>query len=125
MSEMKYTDKHEWVRPEGNAATVGVSNYAQEQLGDVVYVELPAVGKSVKKGDELAVVESVKAASEIYAPAGGEIIAVNEALNDDPSLVNSAATEGGWFVKLKLSDPAELDGLMTEDAYKAYLEVLD
>jgi glycine cleavage system H protein len=118
---LRYTKEHEWVRVEGDVATMGISDYAQDQLGDVVYVELPEVGRQVEQFKELAVVESVKAASEIYAPVGGEVIEVNAALADDPSLVNSGAQGEGWFCKLRVKDAAELDKLMDEEAYKAYL----
>ena len=119
---LRYTKEHEWVRVEGDTATVGVSEHAQEQLGDVVYVELPEVGKRVKRGEQLAVVESVKAASDVYAPVGGEVVAVNDALNDDPSLVNSGAEGEGWFCRLRPDDPGEAGRLMDADGYKAYLE---
>ncbi len=125
MSETRYTKDHEWLRIEGDVVTVGVTDHAQEQLGDVVYVELPEVGKSFKKGDEAAVVESVKAASEVYAPVSGEIAEANEALADAPETVNSDPMGEGWFFKLKLADRSELDGLMDEAAYKAYVEELD
>ena len=121
---VKFTESHEWVRVEGETATVGITAYAQEQLGDVVFVELPETGKAVKKGGEIAVVESVKAASEVYAPIGGTITETNGALEDDPSLVNSAAETDGWFVKLTLSDAGELGALMDEDGYKTFLEDL-
>ena len=125
MADTKYTKDHEWVRVDGNTATVGITDYAQEQLGDVVYVELPDVGKSVGAGDEAAVVESVKAASEVYAPVSGEVVEVNEALADAPNGVNDDATGAGWFVKLRLSDASELEKLMSEDEYKSYLAELD
>ncbi len=125
MSDLRFSEQHEWIRTEGDSGTIGISDYAQQQLGDVVYVELPDVGKTVNKGDELAVVESVKAASEIYALVTGEITAVNDALNDEPSLVNSAAMDGGWFLKIKLSDASQLDALMDENAYKEYVAGLD
>jgi len=125
MSGIKYTEDHEWVRVDGDTATCGISDYAQEQLGDIVYVELPEVGKALAARDEIAVVESVKAASEVYAPASGTVAEVNEALADDPTLVNQDATGGGWFLKLKLDDPAELDALMDEAAYKSFVEGLD
>ena len=121
MSGLKYSKDHEWVRVEGDVGTVGISNYAQEQLGDVVYVELPEVGRSVAQNDEAAVVESVKAASEVYAPVSGEVVEVNQALEDDPALVNGDPTGKGWFLKLRLSAPAELDGLMDEAAYADYI----
>ncbi len=124
MSDMKYTKEHEWIRVEGDTATCGISNYAQEQLGDVVYVEVPGVGMSVDQADEIATIESVKAASEIYAPIGGEVVAANEALADDPSLVNSDPTGDGWFFKLKAADPSELEELMDKAAYDAYVEEL-
>lgn len=122
MAETRYTKEHEWVRIDGDTAVVGITDYAQQQLGDVVYVELPAVGKSLKKGDEAAVVESVKAASEIYAPLSGTVAAVNEALTGNPALVNRAATGDGWFLKLKVADKGELASLMDEAAYKKHLE---
>lgn len=124
MSGLAYTRDHEWIRLEGDVGTVGISDYAQEQLGDVVYVELPEVGKALARGEEAAVVESVKAASEVYAPVSGEVVEVNRALEDAPALVNSAPTEAGWFLKLRLSAPAELDGLMDEAAYGAYVASL-
>ena len=124
MSDLRYTDDHEWIRLEGEVATVGVSNYAQEQLGDVVYVDLPDVGKSISKGSEAAVVESVKAASEVYAPVSGEIVEVNETLGDDPAQINRDAEGNGWFVKIRVSDPGELDGLMNADEYAAFVESL-
>ena len=114
MSGLKYSKDHEWVRVEGDIATVGISNYAQEQLGDVVYVELPELGRTVGQSQEAAVVESVKAASEVYAPVSGEVIEVNQALEDDPALVNGDPTGEGWFLKLRMSAPGELDGLMDE-----------
>jgi len=122
---MHYTKEHEWILVEGDAGTIGISDYAQEQLGDIVFVELPEVGKVVAQGDEAAVIESVKAASELYAPVAGEVIEVNAALSDDPSLVNSDATGEGWFVKIKLSDTSQLDGLMDEAAYKSLVDSLD
>ena len=121
MSEMRYTKEHEWVRVEGDVAVVGISDHAQEQLGDVVYVELPEVGRVVKQFDEAAVVESVKAASEVYAPVSGEVVEVNDALADDPAAVNADPTGAGWFLKLKIGDAGELDGLMDEAAYNAYV----
>ena len=122
---IKFTQEHEWIRIDGNQATVGVSNYAQGQLGDVVFVELPPVGKVLKKGDEAAVVESVKAASEVYAPASGTVTEVNSALEDEPATVNGDAEGNGWFFKMDLSDAAELDALMDQAAYKDYLEGLE
>ncbi|RMD63342.1 MAG: glycine cleavage system protein GcvH [Alphaproteobacteria bacterium] len=120
MSERKYTKDHEWIVVDADVGTVGISNHAQEQLGDVVFVELPEVGRTVARGDEVATVESVKAASEIYAPVSGEIMAVNDALGDDPALVNGDPLGKGWFFKIKLSNPAELDELMDEATYEAY-----
>ena len=121
MSGLKYSKDHEWVRVEGDVGTVGISDYAQEKLGDVVYVELPEVGRTVAQNEEAAVVESVKAASEVYAPVSGEVVEVNQALEDDPSLVNGDATGEGWFLKLRLSAPGELDGLMDDAAYAEYV----
>ena len=124
MSSVKYTEDHEWVRVDGDIATVGITDYAQEQLGDVVFVELPDAGRTVEKGGDAAVVESVKAASEIYAPVAGEITEANQAVADDPALVNSAPTGDGWFFKLKIANAGDLDGLMDEAAYKSYVEGL-
>jgi len=117
-----YSEDHEWIAVDGDTGTVGITDYAQEQLGDVVFVELPEIGRTVIKGDDMAVVESVKAASEIYAPVGGEVVAVNEALEDNPAAVNEDAEGGGWFVRLKLSDAAELEDLMDAAAYAAFAE---
>jgi len=119
-----YTKDHEWVRVDGTTATVGITAYAAEQLGDVVFVELPAIGKQVTKGGEAAVVESVKAASEVYAPLTGEVIAVNSELEGEPAKVNAEPTGAGWFVKLKLSNTAELKDLMSEAAYNDYVKGL-
>ncbi len=113
-----YTDQHEWLSIDGETATVGISHFAQNQLGDVVYVDLPEVGRSVEQKEEVCVVESVKAASEIYAPASGTITEVNEALNDAPDTINSMPESEGWLFKMKLSNKAELDSLMTETAYQ-------
>ncbi len=124
MSDLKYTEEHEWIRLEGEVATVGVSHYAQERLGDVVYVDLPDVGKPVSKGSEAAVVESVKAASEVYAPVSGEIVEVNAALGDDPARINRDAEGSGWFMKIRVSDPGELDGLMDAGEYARFVESL-
>ena len=121
---IRYTKEHEWVLVDGDTATVGISPYAQEQLGDVVFVELPEVGKKIEKGKEMAVVESVKAASEVYAPISGEVAEVNNALTDAPATVNEDALGKGWFAKIKLANKAELDGLMDEAAYKAYVDGL-
>ena len=124
MSDLKYTEDHEWVRVEGDVAVVGISDYAQGQLGDVVFIELPETGKQIAKGDEAAVIESVKAASEVYAPVSGEIVEINEPLNDAPNLVNEAPTGNGWFLKIRLGDPSEIDGLMDESAYQKFVEGL-
>ncbi len=125
MSDVRYSEAHEWIRLEGGVGIVGITDYAQDQLGDVVYVELPEVGQRVERAAEAAVVESVKAASEVYAPATGEVVAVNDALNDDPSTVNSDPEGAGWFIKIKLDDVAELDRLMDAEAYGKYLKSLD
>lgn len=117
---IRYSADHEWIRVEGEVGTVGITDHAQEQLGDVVFVELPQAGSTVAKGDASGVVESVKAASEIYAPVSGEIVEVNETLVDAPQTVNTDPAGAGWFYRIRLSDPAELDGLMDEDAYKAH-----
>lgn len=119
-----YTQDHEWIEVDGTSATVGITDYAQSQLGDITYVDLPAVGAAVKKGDAPCVVDSVKAASDVYAPASGTVSAVNEALGDAPELVNSDAETGGWLFRLALSDPAELAGLMDRAAYEAFVEGL-
>mgnify|MGYP002715260307 CR=1 FL=1 len=119
-----FTKDHEWLRVEGDVATFGITGYAQEQLGDVVFVELPAVGKTVAQGGDAAVVESVKAASDVYAPVSGEIVAVNDKLVDEPALVNSAPEGEGWFAKLKLGNSGELDALMDAAAYQAYVATL-
>jgi glycine cleavage system H protein len=124
MSEIRFSKDHEWVKLDGDTATVGITVYAQEQLGDVVFVDLPAVGKKVEKGKEMAVVESVKAASEVYAPLTGEVVEVNAALSDAPATVNEDAMGKGWFAKLKVADKGELAGLMDEAAYKTYVEGL-
>ncbi|MBZ0161867.1 MAG: glycine cleavage system protein GcvH [Notoacmeibacter sp.] len=122
MSKTYYTEDHEWIRVEGETATVGITNYAQEQLGDLVFVELPEIGRSIAKGEETVVVESVKAASDVYAPVSGEITDVNEALAGDPALVNRAAEGDGWLIRLKLSEPGQLDELMDQAAYQAMVE---
>jgi glycine cleavage system H protein len=119
---MRFTKDHEWIRVEGDVGTVGITDYAQSQLGDVVYVELPQAGKTVAKGDEAAVVESVKAASEVYAPVSGEVLEVNSALEGAPQTVNESPLGDGWFLRLRVTDPGELDGLMDEAAYRKYLE---
>jgi glycine cleavage system H protein len=124
MSEVRYSKDHEWVKIDGDTATVGITHYAQEQLGDVVFVELPEVGKKVEQGKEMATVESVKAASEVYAPISGEVVEVNSALTDAPATVNEEAQGKGWFAKLKISDKGQLAGLMDEAAYKKFVEGL-
>jgi glycine cleavage system H protein len=121
MADVYYTEDHEWLRVDGDIATVGITDYAQEQLGDLVFVELPEIGKQLKKGDTAVVVESVKAASDVYAPADGEIVEANGTLSSDPSLVNSGATGDGWLWKMKLADKGQLAGLMDEAAYKAHI----
>jgi glycine cleavage system H protein len=124
MSETRYTDQHEWVRLEGDEATVGITKYAADQLGDVVFVELPDVGRKVGQGGEAAVVESVKAASEVYAPIGGEVTASNVVLAEDPAKVNSDPEGEGWFFKLRFSDKSEFGKLMTEGQYTEFLKGL-
>jgi glycine cleavage system H protein len=121
MATTYFTEDHEWIRVEGGVATVGITDYAQEQLGDLVFVELPEAGRKLAKGDVAVVVESVKAASDVYAPADGEIVEANAALSSDPALVNSAATGDGWLWKMKLSDDSQLSGLMDEAGYKAMI----
>jgi len=122
MSNVKYTAEHEWIRLEGDIGVVGITGYAQEQLGDVVFVELPAVGKQVEKGKDMAVVESVKAASEVYAPVSGSVVAVNDKLTGEPGTVNADPMGAGWFVKLKLGNAKELDGMMDEAAYDDFIK---
>ncbi len=124
MSDIRFTDQHEWVRVDGDIATIGITDYAQEQLGDVVFVELPEVGKELSAGDEAAVVESVKAASEVYTPVSGEVVDVNGDIEATPAGVNEDAMGDGWFVKLRLANPSELDKLMDEAAYAEFVESL-
>jgi glycine cleavage system H protein len=119
-----FTKDHEWVRVEGDAATIGISDHAQEALGDIVFAEVPEAGKRVSKGQEAAIVESVKAASDVYAPVSGEVIEGNAAVADDPSLINSDPEGAGWFFKLRLDDPSELEGLMDESAYRDWVKTL-
>ena len=119
-----FTKEHEWIRVEGDTATVGISNHAQEALGDIVFAEVPEAGRRVTKGQEAAVVESVKAASDVYAPVSGEVIEGNQAVADDPALVNSDPEGAGWFFKLKLDNASELDGLMDENAYRDFVASL-
>jgi glycine cleavage system H protein len=120
-SDLKYTKSHEWVRVNGETATVGITDHAQRELTDIVFVELPEIGRQVKAGDGCAVVESVKTASDIYAPVSGEIFETNKMLADDPALVNREPYGGGWFFKIKLSQPAELDRLLTPEQYQAQI----
>jgi glycine cleavage system H protein len=122
MTLLRFTTDHEWIRLEGDQAVIGITDYAQSQLGDVVYVELPEIGRQVEKGKEAAVVESVKAASEVYAPVSGEVAEVNDAITADPAKVNADPMGEGWFIKLRLADPKELDGLMDETAYQRFVE---
>ena len=124
MTETRYTKEHEWVRIDGTTATVGITAYAAEQLGDVVYIDLPVVGRTVEKGAEAAVVESVKAASEVYAPISGEVIEVNTAIEGEPAKVNANPTGAGWFMKLKIRNPGELKELMSEADYQTYVKGL-
>lgn len=124
MSRLYFTKDHEWLRVEGDVAVVGISDHAQHALGDIVYVELPEAGAKFAQGDQAAVVESAKAASEVYAPAGGEVVGLNDALVNDPALINNAALTDGWFFKLKLSDAGQLGSLMDEAAYDAYVKSL-
>ncbi len=121
MAAIYYTDEHEWIRVEGGTATIGITDYAQEQLGDLVFVELPQVGTQLSKGDTAVVVESVKAASDVYAPVAGEITGVNDALSDNPALVNSAPAGDGWLWKMTLADKSQLEGLMDEAAYTKFV----
>ena len=124
MSDIRYTKDHEYIRLEGDTGTVGITDYAQSQLGDVVFVELPDVGKQLKKGAEAAVVESVKAASEVYAPVSGEVVAINQSIEEEPGKVNADPAGEGWFLKLKLADAAELADLMDEAAYHDFLQTI-
>ena len=119
-----FTDEHEWIDVEGETATVGITDYAQEQLGDIVFVELPSVGTTLDKGGDAAVVESVKAASDVYAPIAGEVTEGNAALEDEPALVNTSPEEDGWFFRMSIADAGELEGLMDEAAYKEFVEAL-
>ena len=121
MPTLRFTKDHEWIRQDGDTAVIGITDYAQQQLGDIVYVELPAVGTTVEAGKEAAVVESAKAASEVYAPVSGEVVAVNEAIAGDPAKVNADPLGEGWFLTVKLADPKALDGLMDEAAYQKFV----
>ncbi len=124
MTTVKYTEEHEWLRIENGVGTVGITDYAQEQLGDVVFVEVPEVGRTIAKGEAVAVVESVKAASDIYTPVSGEVVAANTALADAPGDVNLEPTGKGWFFMVRLADPSELDGLMDQAGYDAFVKSL-
>ena len=131
MAQMKYTEKHEWILLERNPETnsdvgiVGITDYAQQQLGDIVFVELPNIGAVFSQGDEAVVIESVKAASELYTPITGKVTAVNGDLAEQPGLINTDPTGNGWFIKIRISEPAELEGLMDEEAYQAFIADLD
>src|SRR5215212_7039185 len=121
MSAIRYTKDHEWVRQEGDIAVIGITDYAQSQLGDVVYIELPELGRKVEQGKEAAVVESAKAASEVYAPISGEVVEVNDSIVADPAKVNADAMGEGWFLKIRFADPKQLEALMDEQAYEAFV----
>lgn len=125
MNERKFTDEHEWIALDGDIGTVGVSDYAQNRLGDIVFVELPEVGRALARGEEAATIESVKAASELYAPVDGEVTAVNPRLADEPELVNSDPTGEGWFLRLRVADRGQLDGLMDGEAYRRFVASLE
>ena len=122
MSALRFSAEHEWVKREGDLAVVGITDYAQSQLGDIVYVELPQIGRRLERGKEAATVESVKAASEVYAPVSGEVVATNDAIAADPAKINADPLGEGWFFKLRLADPKELDALMDEAAYSRFVE---
>jgi glycine cleavage system H protein len=124
-TEMKYTRDHEYIRVVDGVGTIGITNYAQEKLGDIVFVELPEIGKVLSRGQEAATVESVKAASEVYAPVGGEVTEVNEAIVTNPALVNESAEGDAWFLKIRITNTRELDNLMSADAYADYLETVE
>ena len=119
-----FTKEHEWIRVEGNNATVGISNHAQEQLGDIVFAEVPQAGRSLRKGEEAAVVESVKAASDVYSPISGSVIEGHQAVTDDPALINNDPEGAGWFFKIEVTNPEELSELMDEAAYREWLKTL-
>jgi glycine cleavage system H protein len=125
MSKVFFTEEHEWIKVVGDEGTVGITDYAQNALGDIVFVELPAVGKVVARGGEAAVVESVKAASDVFSPVSGEVLAVNNGVVDQPALINEDPENGAWFFTLRLANPAELEGLMDRDAYDAFLKTLE
>lgn len=120
--DLKYTEEHEWVLIEDDVATIGITDFAQDQLGDVVFVELPEVGDELESGKALGVVESVKAVSDVYSPLSGEVVEINEELPDEPELLNTSPYEDGWMIKLKISDPSELDGLMDASDYQNFVE---
>lgn len=124
MSKMLYTKEHEWLRIDDDVATIGISDHAQEQLGEIVFVDLPEVGKQVGQNEDMAVVESVKAASDVYAPISGDVVEVNDTLADQPGQVNDSPEEKGWFCKLKIADTGQLDDLMDSDSYKSFLETV-
>uniref|UniRef100_A0A8D0MIQ3 Glycine cleavage system H protein n=1 Tax=Sus scrofa TaxID=9823 RepID=A0A8D0MIQ3_PIG len=125
LSVRKFTDKHEWITTENGIGTVGISNFAQEALGDVVYCSLPEVGTKLNKQEEFGALESVKVASELYSPLSGEVTAINEALAENPGLVNKSCYEDGWLIKMTLSNPSELDELMSEEAYEKYIKSIE
>lgn len=125
MSELKFTNEHECIMVDGDVAWVGITKYAQEALGDLVYVELPEIGKQVKKGEEFAVVESVKTAAEVYSPVDGEVVEANDNMPDDLEMITKSISDGGWIAKIKISDATQLEALMDEAKYKEYLETLD
>lgn len=120
--DLKYTESHEWIRLEGNEAVIGITDYAQDQLSDIVFVELPGVGRGVERGEECAVIESCKVAAELYAPLSGKVVAVNESLAGQPGLVNHDPHGGGWILRIELTDPSQLNGLLDADAYRQHLE---
>jgi glycine cleavage system H protein len=124
MAEIRYTKEHEYIRVDGDVGVVGISDYAQQQLGDIVFVELPEIGRAIDRGAEAAVVESVKAASEVYAPVAGEVVEINSALEGEPGAVNDDPLGNGWFLKIRISDPAQLEGLMSEADYEDYLKTI-
>ena len=123
--DMRYTEDHEWTRPEGDKVRSGINDYAQDQLGDIVFVELPQVGDTFKKGEEFGTVESVKAVAELYMPIGGEVLAVNSALEDSPEMINKDPYQDGWMIEVKADDPTELEALMTKDAYLEMLKGME
>lgn len=125
MSELKFTNEHECIMVDGDIAWVGITKYAQEALGDLVYVELPEIGKQVKKGEEFAVVESVKTAAEVYSPVDGEVVEANDNMPDDLEMITKGISDGGWIAKIKISDPSQLEALMDETKYNEYVETLD